>query len=353
MRIDDLDTVAAALGVLARAPARSCCWPTTGAARSRSAGRCGWSTGATARRLGGIVLGNTAVHQPAVLGPACADPARPGPAAADGWSTQTTPTFVRGTTALSRPALPRPVRDDLAAPYRGAARRQSVGDFVADIPFEHDHPCRATLDASPPGLNRLADVPVLLLWGARDPVFTERHLADLLVPAAARRRPALSARLAPGHRGRAGSAPSSPGPGSVPLDRPRPVVEVTVASAGGRRRPAGHRRSAVVGPRRRSRFDGSGGQPADPASVAVLELAPGLRAPYGLLRLARPAGRGSRRRTGRQRCPPGRPGRAADPARHRSDRRRLRLLAGRRSDRGLRRRPRAALARRRVAFGGP
>ena len=129
--------------------------------------------------LRGVVLGNTAVHQPASSAP----PALIRLARARALRTAATvgtPTFVRGATALSRPALPRPVRDNLAAPYREATRRRSIGDFVADIPFEDDHPSRATLDAVAAGLTRLADVPVLLLWGARDPVFTERHLADLL-----------------------------------------------------------------------------------------------------------------------------------------------------------------------------
>jgi acyl-coenzyme A synthetase/AMP-(fatty) acid ligase/pimeloyl-ACP methyl ester carboxylesterase len=89
-----------------------------------------------------------------------------------------TPAFVRATTALSRPALPADVRRAFAAPYRSAARRRSVGDFVADIPFSADHPSRAVQEAIAEGTSTL-DVPALLLWGPRDPVFGERYLADL------------------------------------------------------------------------------------------------------------------------------------------------------------------------------
>ena len=89
-----------------------------------------------------------------------------------------TPTFVQATSALSRPALPREVRRALAAPYTSAARRRSVGDFVADIPFRPDHPSYPAVDAIATGIRDL-DVPVLMLWGPRDPVFGERYLADL------------------------------------------------------------------------------------------------------------------------------------------------------------------------------
>ena len=90
-----------------------------------------------------------------------------------------TPTFVRSTTALSRPPLPPQVRDALAAPYATPARRQSIGDFVADIPVEADHVSRATLAGIAAGIHTL-DVPVLMLWGPRDPVFSLRFLGDLI-----------------------------------------------------------------------------------------------------------------------------------------------------------------------------
>ncbi|GAA3643159.1 alpha/beta fold hydrolase [Microlunatus ginsengisoli] len=88
--------------------------------------------------------------------------------------------FVRGAPALSRPALPRSVRAGLRVPYRTAARRRAIGDFVADIPLEADHPSQLRLQELVCGLADLADVPVLLLWGPRDPIFGAGYLRDLL-----------------------------------------------------------------------------------------------------------------------------------------------------------------------------
>lgn len=90
-----------------------------------------------------------------------------------------TPAFVRATTALSRPPLSREIRDAYASPYALASRRRAVRDFVADIPFEPDHPSKAALDEVVDGLGALRDVPTLLVWGPRDPVFSIRYLHDL------------------------------------------------------------------------------------------------------------------------------------------------------------------------------
>jgi acyl-CoA synthetase (AMP-forming)/AMP-acid ligase II/pimeloyl-ACP methyl ester carboxylesterase len=129
-------------------------------------------------RLAGVVLTNTAVQQPAgSAAPALIRLART-PALRHTVCVRT-PAFVRSTTALSRPALPADVRDAFAVPYGDASRRRAVGDFVADIPLEPDHRSAATLDVVAAGLRGL-DVPALLLWGVRDPVFSDEHLRDLL-----------------------------------------------------------------------------------------------------------------------------------------------------------------------------
>ncbi|MGY1663837.1 alpha/beta fold hydrolase [Geodermatophilus sp. SYSU D00705] len=127
--------------------------------------------------LRGVVLANTAVAMPeGDRGPALIRMAHlPGVRAA---VTVGTPVFVRAATALSRPALPVDVRRAFAAPYRSPARRRSVGDFVADIPFVPGHPSRPAQEAIAEGIRGL-DVPALLLWGPRDPVFGERYLTDL------------------------------------------------------------------------------------------------------------------------------------------------------------------------------
>ncbi len=129
-------------------------------------------------QLGGIVLMNTAVHQPAgspaprliqmirtpgVLERICA----------------TTPTFIRGTMALTRPRVALPIRDAYEAPYRSADRRAAIAAFVEDIPLDEDHPSRRALDRVAVDLELLTDVPTLLLWGPSDPVFSDLYLWDL------------------------------------------------------------------------------------------------------------------------------------------------------------------------------
>ncbi|WP_291883409.1 alpha/beta fold hydrolase [Cellulomonas sp.] len=129
--------------------------------------------------LAGVVLLNTAIHlppgdrAPAVLRPAMA----PGVRTA---STVTTTAFLDTTLALAHPTLAPDVRAAFRAPYRTADRRQAIGDFVADIPATADHPSRPTLDRIAAAVSTF-DVPALLLWGARDPVFSDRFLDDLSV----------------------------------------------------------------------------------------------------------------------------------------------------------------------------
>ena len=90
-----------------------------------------------------------------------------------------TPTFVRGAAWLSGRRLKADVRAALQAPYASAERRRAVGDFVADIPVTATHPSRAALDRVLSGLGNLSGIPVLLLWGPRDPVFSQAFLRDL------------------------------------------------------------------------------------------------------------------------------------------------------------------------------
>ncbi|SOC53882.1 Acyl-CoA synthetase (AMP-forming)/AMP-acid ligase II [Ornithinimicrobium cerasi] len=129
-------------------------------------------------QLAGVVLTNTAVHQPADSAPPSVIRLARAPGVL-ARACQRTPAFVRATTALSVPPLPRDVRDAFAAPYSTPGRRAAVADFVRDIPFEDHHPSRGTLDAIAEGVRGL-DVPALLVWGPRDPVFGDRYLTDLL-----------------------------------------------------------------------------------------------------------------------------------------------------------------------------
>ena len=126
--------------------------------------------------LAGVVLANTAVHQPErAPAPTLIRLARSRPLLDA--VTRRTPTFLRGTTLMSRD-MPADVARAFRAPYPNAASREAIGDFVADIPLSPDHPSAATLDDIAEGIRSL-DVPVLLAWGSDDPVFSDRYLRDL------------------------------------------------------------------------------------------------------------------------------------------------------------------------------
>ncbi len=126
----------------------------------------------------GLVLTNTAVHQPeGASAPTVIRSARtPGVLKK---VTVDTPTFLRGMFELSNPRTPAGIRRGYLAPYDTPARRQAIATFVEDIPLEHDHPTASTLDAIADGLAELHDVPTLLVWGAGDRVFSDLYLHDL------------------------------------------------------------------------------------------------------------------------------------------------------------------------------
>ncbi|OMH28349.1 hydrolase [Tersicoccus phoenicis] len=128
--------------------------------------------------LAGVVLTNTAVHQPAdqsipwplrlALHPAIH---RPG--------TVSTTAFLDITLGLARPRLDPAIRRAYRAPYRHGRRRGGVGQFVADIPVDETTPSFPELDRIATGVHGLT-VPVLLLWGPDDPIFADRYLRDLI-----------------------------------------------------------------------------------------------------------------------------------------------------------------------------
>jgi acyl-coenzyme A synthetase/AMP-(fatty) acid ligase/pimeloyl-ACP methyl ester carboxylesterase len=169
-RISDLGAVAEALGIAGPVVTVAHDW---GGPISL-----GWAS-RHRDQLAGVVLMNTAVHQPegsptptlirlarsrAVLNQLCVRTAG----------------FVRGTLRLARKRLPRPVRAAYRAPYRSAARRRAIGMFVADIPLEPEHPSSPALDAVVAGVQDMGQVPALLLWGSADPVFSDLYLRDLI-----------------------------------------------------------------------------------------------------------------------------------------------------------------------------
>lgn len=136
----------------------------------------GWAT-RHKDQLAGVVLTNTAVHPAGFsLPPALKLALHP---AVHPWGTKTSPVFLNVTHGLAQPALDDDVRAAFMAPYRGASRRGGVGNFVADIPAAESHPSRPALDAVSADIRTL-DVPAFMLWGPKDPVFSDRYLRDLL-----------------------------------------------------------------------------------------------------------------------------------------------------------------------------
>jgi acyl-CoA synthetase (AMP-forming)/AMP-acid ligase II/pimeloyl-ACP methyl ester carboxylesterase len=118
---------------------------------------------------------NTAVHQPedtpipAPLRATLAGPMLPTATVLTDW-------FLRVTMSLGD--LSAETKSAFSSPYRSATDRWAIGNFVADIPVDANHP-------SDPELQRIGkdiaafDRPALLIWGPKDPVFLERYLRDL------------------------------------------------------------------------------------------------------------------------------------------------------------------------------
>ncbi|NQX34434.1 alpha/beta fold hydrolase [Herbiconiux sp. VKM Ac-2851] len=137
----------------------------------------GWAT-THPESLAGVMLLNTAVHQPAdVPIPAPLRLARARGMLGAG-SVQTTG-FLDVTLSLAAPPLAPSVRAGYRAPYPTAARRRGIGAFVADIPVDASHPSHARLTRLAADVAALR-VPALMLWGPRDPIFSDRYLDDLV-----------------------------------------------------------------------------------------------------------------------------------------------------------------------------
>ena len=128
--------------------------------------------------LAGVITLNTAVHHPEgvqIPAPLRLAGAR-GVLAA---STVATPAFLETTLAIAHPPLDPDVKDAFRVPYRTAARRHGIGAFVADIPVDGSDPSFGELQRIAAGVAGL-EVPALLLWGPRDPIFGDRYLDDLI-----------------------------------------------------------------------------------------------------------------------------------------------------------------------------
>ncbi len=129
-------------------------------------------------QLDGVVLSNTAVHQPeGAPAPKVIRAVRNGPLFRR--TTIGSTGFITGALEMSRPRPSSEIRDGFLAPYKTTERRAAIKTFVEDIPLEDDHPTAPVLDEIADRLAELGDVPALLLWGAKDPVFSDVYLHDL------------------------------------------------------------------------------------------------------------------------------------------------------------------------------
>ena len=174
-RIDDVDSLTEALGLTG--PGRSGRVITVGHDWGGPISL-GWAL-RHVDKLDGVVLANTGVHHP---------PEAPAPIAIRAAClpgvlpsvTSRSKTFIRAALYMSRPVPPPEVRAGYYAPYPDTRHRHAIENFVRDIPWEPDAVSAGPLNAIAEGLGDLADVPVLLLWGPRDPVFSDLYLRDLI-----------------------------------------------------------------------------------------------------------------------------------------------------------------------------
>jgi olefin beta-lactone synthetase len=136
----------------------------------------GWAV-ANPSRVRAMVLTNTGIAVPAgTRGPALIRFAAA--AGVTDLACRRTPIFVAGTALLSGRLMTKTAREAYLAPYRGASTRTAIKSFVADVPFSSKHPSSDSLADVASKLHTL-DVPVLLAWGGRDPVFSDAFADDL------------------------------------------------------------------------------------------------------------------------------------------------------------------------------
>ena len=169
-RVADLDDVIAALDIDRDVPLVLAAHDWGGAVSM------GWAVDHP-ERVAGMILCNTGIAVPAgrsapgVIRLAASAPLRD-------LVCRRTMGFVEGTVRLSGRRIDAMDRQAFRAPYRRAADRAAVADFVGDVPLRSPHPSEADLaDVA----SRLGSVtaPVLLAWGSADPVFDDDFAADL------------------------------------------------------------------------------------------------------------------------------------------------------------------------------
>lgn len=94
--------------------------------------------------------------------------------------TRHTATFVRLTTSMGAYTRLTPdVKDGYMAPYTTRQRRDAIWDFVDDIPFDSNHPTYSQMVEIAAGLPKVAQKPVKIIWGLRDPCFHREMLSKV------------------------------------------------------------------------------------------------------------------------------------------------------------------------------
>ena len=94
--------------------------------------------------------------------------------------TKTTKRFLKLTTdwGVSRKLAPE-VKQAYLYPYQTRARRTAIWDFVADIPFDSDHPSYGDMLYLAENIPKLSHVPTLIIWGLEDPCFHREMLSQV------------------------------------------------------------------------------------------------------------------------------------------------------------------------------
>jgi acyl-CoA synthetase (AMP-forming)/AMP-acid ligase II/pimeloyl-ACP methyl ester carboxylesterase len=94
--------------------------------------------------------------------------------------TRHTNTFVRLTTTMGAyKKLTPDVVEGYKAPYTTRQQRDAIWDFVDDIPFDASHPTYSQMVEIAAGLPKVAQKPVKIIWGLRDPCFHREMLSKV------------------------------------------------------------------------------------------------------------------------------------------------------------------------------
>lgn len=94
--------------------------------------------------------------------------------------TRHTNTFVRLTTSMGAfKKLTPDVVEGYKAPYNTRQQRDAIWDFVDDIPFDANHPTYSQMVEIAAGLPKVAQKPVKIIWGLRDPCFHREMLSKV------------------------------------------------------------------------------------------------------------------------------------------------------------------------------